>query len=150
MRIKIRTFEIHHQRRSPLTRRVAHLWPPGCRLSSNFHSQVVHAIELRVESKQPLIHSTLSFFHLNDFLASTKIAPHDPSSQLTPPYLHVVNGACAPHELERVGSIVTCCMNHSNRFLFDTYAVSHSCLQERFPLQMRTAHPPSSPPVDWE
>ncbi len=40
-----------------------------------------------------------------------------------------------------VGSIVTCCVHHSNRILFDTYAGSHSCLQELFQLQKRTAHP---------
>lgn len=68
-------------------------------------------------------------------------APHDPYYHLTPPYLHVVDDKYAPQELERVGSIVTCCVNHSNRFLFDTYAVSHSCLQEFFPLQKSTAHP---------
>ena len=56
--------------------------------------------------------------YLNNFWRQQRYlntAPQDPYFHLTPPYLHVVDDACAPHELERVGSIVTYCVNHSKR-----------------------------------
>lgn len=81
-----------------------------------------------------------------------KTAPHNPYSHLTP-YLHVVDDACAPRELERVSSMVICSVNHSKRLLFDTYAVlNFSLLLARALPITEEDRPPLTPhpSVDWD
>ncbi len=131
--------------------------PAGCQSISLYLpvSLVWRFMPLSFASSQNSLSSTTParnydgpfFIPLKDFSASIKVIRYRPArslkSHLTPPHLHIVHETCAPHELERIASIDSYCVNHPNRFLFDPYAVSHPCLQELFPIRKRASHPRS-------